>query len=468
MADANVNENEGKLAESPGDELLNNVEFVKFLAKFSGADKMDMNDTESIQKKFELFQKKERVSAGLKKLWTPEFQEKLGMKIPDEYLEGVDRKLTEEAVDQSKEEEFLKRVEVIEEFEALPAQIAEIKGRLAELGGIKRVGDETLEKTLEELDKKKTTLIDASKSNEKFGLRGVFAAVLGNFDIFKESKRIKNAVEDLRDSEGRDLDSKELKMAIDNVVSRIRSTKYDLGVKSVEIEGKNAKYSENTLKLIELELRFGELRAGILSQAKDFTEVAEGIRILVNRNFGDLLMGKFIRMQAGANGAPDVAVRENIKWEELLQAQKTADLIYSGQFEEMAGFKPVLEEYADPVVRAEDLAKKNLYGALDGKLKTKATEILVTAIDNLVIGNSPLAQTEKAIYVIIGKDRIGTMQGPALRKFFTDTLEAVITKQLNMKDAKDAQGQPLNDEDAIEEGKIKALMLRKIIAKINK
>jgi hypothetical protein len=364
---------------------LNKAGFAEFLAEHPDAESLDMNDEAVLQKRFEVFEIKAKVTENIAKVYSGHIKEEIGIDIGSEGAKSVKEYIDKQAIENP--ENVVAMNGKLDLFFALPAEIAGLEGELAKLGNI------------DEHRKKKDDL-----------------------------ETIKKTIEDVTPTIG------SLKYQFKRIVSILSFGK------AGEFEGKDISYLEQARKRLDTLYGDGKKLSGKAGREKLVgaseamgKEIADLQEILNKIATAEQLktIGKagFDRIRKELIGSIDdvKAVTELVKKKAVSEFNKLAEAT------DLAGLQKAqtrLDEFkaasADENVGINPLSEKEISDFqeyIDESINDNLPLEVMSVIKKTDLGSNALTKMEKSLKPFLEANKLGTREGDEARQLIQETLE---------------------------------------------
>lgn len=402
------------------DKALTEKGFGEFLAVHDDYDSFDMDNSAFISEKYTQFKLQEKTAEVQVKLCKEYFSKQVGFE-----MKGYDEECIKEVIYEKSlknPEEVRQRAERIKDYIEVPAQIAELEKRLAELGDT-----DILSQEMEDANTRATQLEIAKKMSSKIGKAKIWAAFIGN--------KLLSAV-----------------------------TNFEKAPDAAHERAQKAKDVIDAYKNVKSE--YGKISGEQMD------------------SFGDALKERIVEIESTIKAIVDVAEKKRVNEELFAQARKeifggVADyksMVLSTQsrikffFDEMIANNDIksfdmAQEKLDKLKSvAKDPLGMDLVGAFDGaetleslqikidsRLQTQVQVTMERTIKDIPPGDSSMGNLEKIIMNYAGRQKIGSKQGAEMKKFVTDSVAHIRGKL-----------------DNSPESRLKKLYLARILIKLRK
>ncbi|MFA6601489.1 MAG: hypothetical protein WCT02_01320 [Candidatus Paceibacterota bacterium] len=383
------------------DAALDNKDFLTFLAGHPDAETFDMADEKAIENRFQTFEAKTQVSAGLKELYGGKIEKDLGFKLDAAGFEAIAKHVEKEAIENPEEVVALRsRLEL---FKTLPGQISTLESQLAQLGQREDLAEklEVLREDKENLDTAKDfvgrggtvklatyqAIAFASKAlpflSEVLGTSNSISADKWRREIAKKSEKISEQWE---------------------VLGKVKDKHGDIGKEqAVELSAdlqtqiwqvENALSSLTRLEDLKAaaEKLFGEIRENVLGGIEEIAGLTNAIQSQVDSQLKALM----------AKGTLKDFDKAKTRFEALQGVEDAGEL----------GIKPL---------GAIDKAKfeKEVNAAIEKSVREQVMETVM----NTKLGTNAFSRLEKSLAGFLDRTKVGSKEGNEAREFLTTALE---------------------------------------------
>jgi hypothetical protein len=340
------------------DDMLNTAGFVEFLARFpEGASNAD-DEEALVEKRFEVFQKKEAVKAEIKRVYADQIKHEMGFDLTDEDLSSVDAYIEDAAL--SDPEDILELNQKLMGLKQLPEQISSLEDQLNSLGDV-----EGLQIKIADLEQKKET-IQVVKDNA-YSLQGIANMF---FDV--------GAVKKTWDA-----------------------------ARMVKKDGIPIQIGSLNVAQMDLDQRIRDIRGALsdISVASRFKEKITSDYIGLRK---DIIGG------IGAS-AEIAAVLRKKAFEEIERLTLRQDFdTMQKRFEE---FQKIAETSDTGVDVLEGVDVAEMQEMIDASIERGALEMIVDKINGLRLGDNSLAKMEKSLEDFLKKQKLGSKTGQDVKRF---------------------------------------------------
>jgi hypothetical protein len=387
------------------DAALNKKGFAEFLTKHPDAATFDVADEEGIKKRFEVFEKMQKVSIELKDLYKGKIQEEMGITLDAKDLASIDTHLEEMALENP---ERLKAISNgIDHYKALPGQIKDLEGEIKKMGNIENI--ETLRAELQ-------------KDAANFEAAGDYVGKVGRLKLYYHTvRRFFN-----REYNGiDDLDAKKKAVAA-------LDKRYPKSAKQAP---------EQMAEVVKERLSEAERHLEIISYARDKITrgeaVFKGLRTEIFAGIGEI---------SGLKQAIERKVKEEL--DSLITKTDVKSLERAAKrHKELSEVRDATETGVDPHASMNADAYKQ---QIEDGLKLKMSNEVLDKVNKARLGSDALSKLEKSLEDTLKRTAVGAKEGADARQFIVDRLEEAAWQMGQKTDA---------------EGKAKHLIINRIIIK---
>lgn len=406
------------------DKAMKVVGFSEFLAKFPDYGTFNMEDQAFVAQKFETFRVKVRVEQELKRIYTKQIEEEMGVKLSDEDLDCVKADIEKKAL-----EDFpalLALAQQIDGFNNLPKKIKELSEQFASLGNVKDQ-KETLSLKREvqdkvELARDMQTFFGKARTYTEYYANALPTMFMSYFTGKPDKENITRAAEEkMRIEANQELTA---------LYGRMNEANLEYISTSV---GKDIKEIESTLKKIEeveqlraqAEVQYSGMKTVIQESISNYAGLQMIVQTKIKNQFLEMTKGK--TLEAVEKGQDFVSKLRGVNI-----TTKTGINTFQA-FEDKGITDDVLEKQLN-----------------DGIIQYSAEKIR-EAIKTTKMEKNPLENMEKTLDVWLKKQRIGSKEGDEAKEFVRSTIE-------------DARNR-LSDSP---EDRVKKIVLARILIKLKK
>lgn len=389
------------------EEAMNDREFVEFLAQFDDAETFDVDDLEQLKVRFDAFSNVHETSAKLPVFLRTEIQSQgIGMDFDSVLEEQIGARM--EQIAHEDPEKLNEIADAMEEFEGLYEEIKRSEERVA---GFYKKGD--LEDAIEELYKKKETLMKAAETEEFLTGAGFASRAVALYERFAFGFSVEHAKEWLANNEGSPTVTTREEMeafVAERSAARERHEARIAVQRDYSIEP-DRKAIEKALSDTEfqIEQRFKQLKTLERLESEDSSNKArfEALREL-------LLAG------IGANDH----IRDSAK---RLAAQKLSDLMDSDPEQAQTFFDNLRTVSADNSFDIDYIEgrDKELQAEIDARIEDRLMQDMREVIETSHFGGRPYDKLARSLERFLAKERLGSKEGQDAKDFVLDTLREI-------------------------------------------
>ncbi len=409
------------------DKALDTAGFAEFMAK----KETNQDNPESVEADFELFNNVKVVKEGLKKLYGEQISKDFGIRLDASDMNLIDAYLEDQAINSP--EGILNLKKKLDIFREIPGQIKQLEDQLGSLGEVEDLS-KSKDGLLEEKDK-----LDRTRKYSGFGGTGKYyfaflKSTLNGMAHLGEAIAVAVNPDHPTSQEYREYTEELREMVKDReAVKEVSGRREAVGTRKIDslLDGVNSKIAEINGVLENIKNAEGLKTTALQMFTKARKELLEGVS-----EIGSLK--KVIQKKAYEeletlfdNGQTlDKSEKAQRKFEHLRQTSKESELgidIFEGN--------------------DENEIQKQIDEAID---KAVSEAIANTVNQTELTGNGGnFTKLEKALSKITSKEKIGSREGNEAKAFMVKTLEDVAGIQ-----------------EATVEGKVKRIMLNRIINKL--
>lgn len=381
------------------DAAMNTDGFLEFMAKHPDAGNLDMEDTEALSRRFEAFKVKDAVTEEMKRFTAENIKRETGMNIPDSVMTGVGTKMELMAV--TDPDRFLAIKQMLESTKSLPMEIANLEGKLKELGN-----EQELTGNLETLQVRKEKIALVAEHAGRWGRMKLWTTMIANrlpefAAVFDSAARIKESMAE------RAPKAEEAAEKVKNI-AELEAEKGGLTLFGPEM-GEVSEATDSAIASIEL----------ALSQIKDAKELKSSGEQLYGTLRGTLLGGiadfgeiqKFIQAEA-----------KRILQETVVKGDVTSLEQALAVYEDLNRASAATETGIDYLAAVN---KENFEQHVDRAIQRRAFEELMQSVTKTKLGGNALGNLEKTLDGWLKREKIGTKKGDEARQFIRKALEEV-------------------------------------------
>lgn len=409
------------------DKALDTAGFAEFMAK----KETNQDNPESVEADFELFNNVKVVKEGLKKLYGEQISKDFGIRLDASDMNLIDAYLEDQAINSP--EGILNLKKKLDIFREIPGQIKQLEDQLGSLGEVEDLS-KSKDGLLEEKDK-----LDRTRKYSGFGGTGKYyfaflKSTLNGMAHLGEAIAVAVNPDHPTSQEYREYTEELREMVKDReAVKEVSGRREAVGTRKIDslLDGVNSKIDEingvleninnaEELKTTALEM-FTKARKELLGGVSEIGELKEKIQKKAMEE---------LRALHNDGGAIEGSEKAQERFEHLRQASVNSELgIYIFEGKDETEIQKQIDEAIDKAV-SEAIANAVNQTQFTGK-------------------DGDFTKLEKALSNLTSKEKIGSREGDEARSFMIKTLEDVAGIQ-----------------EATVEGKVKRIMLNRIINKL--
>ncbi len=400
MAKENPKKDEALEGEEEFDirKAFNTAGFAEFMAQHGDKDTSVMEDTETLEKRFEVFTIKEKVIKGIKEVVSNHIQKEVDVKLGSKDMSSIDEYLNKQAVENP--DKIIEMEEKLLLYKELPKEIELLEEQMAEIGD----SDELTER-LGQLRKNRNNLETARETmgffgKTKFAIEMMQASVIGipstveaMFGL-KMSDEYHNRAGVLNRSIFDKVSSQE---AVKDKYGEVGKSKANSIMSSINDDIKDIENQLASIDKVEeiktlAEEMFRNKKSELLGKVLGIAELTTIIQSKVESQMTKLI-------ETGTIPNLDIAQE---RYESLKEKQLNGEI----------GMDPT-----------EKLDKKDFQEKVDIAIEKAVSEEIKQTVNRANLGDNALTKLEKALDPFLSREKIGSKVGDEAREVIENSLE---------------------------------------------
>ena len=439
-------------------ELLKDHEFAEFLSRFDDFKEVtEQNDVETLQKRFEMFQQKERLIKDLREMYRGDIKDSVGLELSDADLEDVDDYVENLALADA--ESFFS---LVDSFSVLKRTEQAVAGYQAKVEEYKKVDSKTFagesEKKLNRVATKIEAIQQALDTEQFFGPSGKLKRGVHKIWTFglgrHESETIREIISKPKKAGGFGF-----KLDFESLIAELQKAQ-----KEFRVENKQVSERADLLKMADKNQQYIQyVRHEIFSASDLSDQLAKVAKKVADEKFRDLLADPKYEEAISQKEAELIVMRKKL-------ADLTAKAAQAGRMDEgdinleivqMAKEIETLEqqEIAENPISEKTLAeaqkildgiqsgttRRSVYIAeispedvakMSNEIEDAVSEAITFAIERTKVDAKGFDAMEQVLKSWLTKDAIGQMTGGDVKVFLHDCLEGTINGLPDDKESK--------------------------------